>query len=75
MIITATELKLNLGKYLDMAEREDILVSKNGRVTAKLCSPFADRMELARSLIGILPPNVTVEEARNARLERKWQPL
>ena len=71
MIITATELKQNLGKYLDMAETEEILISKSGRISAKLCSPFADRVELARSLIGILPPSVTVEEARSARLERK----
>ena len=74
MVITATELKSNLGKYLDMAEYEDILISKNGRVAAKLCNPFADRVELARSLIGILPSSVTAEEARNARMERKWQP-
>jgi len=74
MVITATELKLNLGKYLDLAETEEILISKNGRIAAKLCSPFADRVELARSLIGILPSNITAEEARNARLERKWQP-
>ena len=75
MVITATELKLNLGKYLDLAQTEDILISKNGRVTAKLVNPFADRLELARSLIGILPSSVTAEEARDARLERTWQLL
>ena len=74
MVITATELKINLGKYLELAATEDILISRNGHIAAKLSSPFADRMEVARSLIGILPPSVTAEEAREARLERRWQP-
>jgi len=73
MVITATELKQNLSKYLDLAQTEEVFVSKNGRVTVKLTNPFADRMESARSLIGILPPSVTAEEAREARLGRKWQ--
>ena len=30
MSITATELKANLGKYLQMAETEDIYITKNG---------------------------------------------
>ena len=30
MIITATELKNNLGKYLEMAESQDIFITKNG---------------------------------------------
>ena len=72
MVITATELKANLGKYLDLAESEDILISKNGRITAKLVNPFSDRLEAARSLVGILPADVTAEDARAARLGRRW---
>ena len=34
MQITATELKMNLGKYLDLVLTEDIWVSKNGRIIA-----------------------------------------
>ncbi|MDR0350212.1 MAG: type II toxin-antitoxin system prevent-host-death family antitoxin [Coriobacteriales bacterium] len=73
MLITATELKNNLGKYLELAASEDVLISKNGRVAAKLANPYKDRVESARSLIGILPGNVTAEDAREARLGRKWQ--
>ena len=73
MVITATELKNNLSKYLEMAQAEEVLISKNGRLAAKLSSPFTSRVEAARSLIGILPLEVTAEEAREARLERKWQ--
>ncbi len=36
MTITTTKLKLNLVKYLKVAEKEDIYVTRNGRVTTKL---------------------------------------
>lgn len=36
MEITATELKKNLGKYLEMAEKEDVLITKNGKIIAVL---------------------------------------
>ena len=68
MSITATELKMNLGKYLLLAETEDIFITKNGKVVAKLTNPNADRVEMAKSLFGIIPANVTVEEAREERL-------
>lgn len=34
MIITATEFKTNLGKYLEMAASQDIFITKNGKSTA-----------------------------------------
>ena len=55
MSITATELKSNLGKYLMLAATEDI---------------FVTRVNIAKSLFGILPADVTLEEAREERLDR-----
>ena len=69
MSITATELKMNLGKYLMLAETEDVFITKNGKVIAKLTNPNADRVEIARSLFGVIPDDVTVEEARDERLD------
>ena len=66
--ITATELKMNLGKYLMLAEKEDIYITKNGKVIAKLTNPFQDRVDMAKSLFGILPSDITLEEAREERL-------
>ena len=68
MSITATELKENLGKYLQMASTEDIFITKNGKVVAKLSNPYQDRIELARSLGGSVPSDITLEEAREERL-------
>ena len=39
MSITATELKSNLGKYLLLAATEDIFITRNGKVVAKLQPP------------------------------------
>jgi antitoxin (DNA-binding transcriptional repressor) of toxin-antitoxin stability system len=70
MSITATELKNNLGKYLMLAATEDIFVTKNGKVVAKISNPYQDRVDIAKSLFGILPADVTLEEAREERLDR-----
>ena len=70
MSITATELKSNLGKYLMLAATEDIFVTKNGKVVAKISNPYQDRVDIAKSLFGILPTDVTLEEAREERLDR-----
>lgn len=70
MSITATELKKNLGKYLLLAETEDIFITKNGKVIAKLSNPNADRVEMAKSLLGIIPADITLEEAKAERAEK-----
>ena len=54
MSITATELKKNLGKYLALSSKEDIYITRNGTVVAKLSNPFQDRVDMAKSLFGIL---------------------
>ena len=70
MSITATELKSNLGKYLSLAETEDIFITKNDKIIAKLCNPYQDRIDIAKSLFGILPTDITLEETRKERLEQ-----
>lgn len=67
MSITATELKLNLSKYLLLAEKEDIFITKNGKVVAKLTNPFQDRVSMAQSLFGSVPAEMTLEEAQEER--------
>ena len=67
MSITASELKANLGKYLVLAATEDIFITQYGKVVAKLTNPFQSRVDVAKSLIGILPQTMTLEEAREER--------
>lgn len=70
MIVTATEFKKNIGKFLALSEKEDIYITKNGRNVARLTNPNADRIEMAKSLFGILPPSVSLEEAKEGRISK-----
>ena len=67
MLITANELKANLGKYLLLAATEDIFITQYGKIVAKLTNPFQNRVEISESLFGILPQTMTLEEVREAR--------
>lgn len=68
MSITATELKENLAKYLQLSQTEDIYITKNGKVVAKLSNPYMSRVDDAKSLFGVLPKDVSLEEAKEERL-------
>jgi antitoxin (DNA-binding transcriptional repressor) of toxin-antitoxin stability system len=70
MLITATELKNNIGKYLALASQEDIYITKNGKSIAKLTNSNQDKVEIAKSLFGILPADTSLERAREERLSR-----
>lgn len=70
MSITATELKMNLSKYLLLSATEDIYITKNGKVISKLTNPFQERVDIAKSLFGVLPADITVDEAREERLSK-----
>lgn len=70
MAITATELKSNLGKYLLLSEKEDIFITRNGKVIAKLTNPYQDRVDIAKSLFGVLPGDMTLEQSREERLNK-----
>ncbi|MCD8376075.1 MAG: type II toxin-antitoxin system Phd/YefM family antitoxin [Oscillospiraceae bacterium] len=68
MTVTATEFKLNLGKYLALAETEEIHISRNGKVSVKLVSNNQDKVGAMKSLFGCIPADITPEEAREERL-------
>ena len=68
MSITATELKTNLSKYLVLATKEDIYITQYGKVVAKLTNPYQDRVDIAKSLFGSVPDSMTLEEAKEERL-------
>ncbi|MBQ9387180.1 MAG: type II toxin-antitoxin system prevent-host-death family antitoxin [Lachnospiraceae bacterium] len=70
MSITATELKLNLAKYLLLSETEDVYITKNGKIISKLTNPFQNRVDTAESLFGILSEDITLEEAKKERLNK-----
>lgn len=70
MSITATELKMNLSKYLLLAETEDVYITRNGKIVAKLTNPHQERVDLAKSLFGVLSNEISEEDAEKERLDR-----
>ena len=69
MIITATEFKLNLGKYLDMVDKEEIIITKNGKSIARLSKPESEKIALLDSLVGVAK-NVNIDDLDTLRTER-----
>ena len=70
MSITATELKNNLSKDLLLSATEDVYITRNGKVISKLTNPFQARVDIAKSLFGVIPADITLEQAREERLNK-----
>lgn len=68
MQISLSELKTNTGKYVTMAEEQDIYITKNGKRIAKITSAKPDKLMAAKALFGILPENTDLDEAKTERL-------
>ena len=68
MVLTATQFKNKFGEYLAMVYKEDIYITRNGKVIAKITDPTANRMRMTESLFGILPNNINIDEILSERL-------
>jgi len=74
MIITATELKTNIGKYLQLAETQDIIITKNNKPIVKLTSLSENKLELLDGLVGIIKDDgYTLDDAKKDRLAKHCQ--
>ncbi len=68
MVVTATEFKTNFGKYLAMIKNEDIFISRNGKIVAKIVNP---QMSAVDSLRGLLKDNAPADtDWKSEREER-----
>lgn len=70
VIVSSSEFKTNLGKYLSLVAEEDIIITKNGKRVARLIKEKEDKIAIAKSLIGILPSTVTKEEAKEEKYKQ-----
>jgi len=68
MLISVSELKLNIGKYLDLAEIQDIYITKYGQPVAKIISTKVDKVAEMKSVFGAIPPDADLDEAKCGRL-------
>ena len=70
MYLTATQFKNNFGEYMELASKEDIYVTKNNKIIAKVSNPFVDKVQIAESLFGILPNDIDLDKSKQERLAR-----
>lgn len=66
--ISLSDLKANTGKYVDMVSEQDVFITRNGKVVARLTAPNPDAKEAIRSLFGLIPNDVDLDREREERL-------
>ena len=69
MIVTATEFKSNLGKYLELVATQDVYITKNGKNIARLTSPSTSLLAVLDELVGIAA-DAPVQDEDSIRRER-----
>lgn len=70
MIVTATEFKTNFGKYLDMLEKEDIFITRNGKTVAKVINPQISAVDSLRGMLKDTPSDIDMDSLREERLSK-----
>ena len=70
MVITATEFKTNFGKYLDLISQEDIFVTKNGKIIAKVINPQVSAVDSLRGLLKNVSPDIDSKSIKEERLSK-----
>ena len=71
MQVTATEFKLNFGKYLDLLLTEDIWITRNGKTVAKMINPNVSAVDsISGVLAGKVSPDVDRHSLKEERLSR-----
>ena len=69
MVVTATEFKVNFGKYLSLLATEEIFITKNGKKVAKVSNPNVSAVDAISGLLeGKLPEGVDARMLREERL-------
>lgn len=70
MIVTATEFKTNFGKYLELIVKEDIFITKNGKIVAKVVNPQVSAVDSLRGMLKNAPSEISRESLREERLSK-----
>jgi len=53
--ISVSELKANAGKYVTMAQEQDVYITKNGKLVAKIVTAKPDKKEAFRRFLSLFP--------------------
>ena len=79
MQVALSDLKVNVGKYVDLAETEDIIITKYGKPAAKIIrfdkepwylKAIPNEVTSVEQLFGTLPNDIDLDDVRRERLSK-----
>jgi prevent-host-death family protein len=79
MHVSLSDLKVNVGKYVDLADTEDVIITKYGKPAAKIIrfdkepwymKKIPDKVTSIDQLFGTLPDDIDADDMRTERLSR-----
>ncbi|MCL1854959.1 MAG: type II toxin-antitoxin system Phd/YefM family antitoxin [Clostridia bacterium] len=79
MNVALSDLKVNVGKYVDLAETEDVIITKYGKPAAKIIRydkepwymrKFPEKITSIENLFGTLPNDMDLDDVRTERLAK-----
>ena len=68
MKVSVSELKSNVGRYIDLAELQDIFITKNGKQVAKIVSTKINKVAAMEAAFDRIPADTDLDQAKAARL-------
>ena len=77
MMVALSDLKVNVGKYIDLAETEDVVITKYGKPAAKIIrfnkepwytKQVPEKITSVEQLFGTLPNDIDLDDVRATRL-------
>lgn len=79
MQISLSDLKINVGKYVDLAETEEVIITKYGKPAAKIIrydrepwytKQMPEKITSVEQLFGTLPSDVDLDDVKTKRLSK-----
>lgn len=79
MQVSLSELKVNVGKYVDFAETEEVVITKYGKPAAKIIrydrepwymKKMPEKITSVEQLFGTLPSDVDLDDIKTERLSK-----
>lgn len=71
MLVNSTEFQNNVGKYIDIADKQEVIIIRNGHPVARLVGMDKSISFLSDRLSGILPQDVDLSVEKGERLKRQ----
>ena len=79
MQVTLSELKTNVGKYVELAEEQDVIITKYGKPAAKIIrfdkepwylKKMPEKISSVEQLFGTLPADIDLDDVKTGRLSK-----